>query len=311
MDKINSWIFETLGSWTLEYFGLWLIVAAGLALILIITLIAVAICHAKNKKKIKALKAENAEKPKAAEQDEAELREKIRAEVIAEQGENAEKMEEARHAADLLSTRVDDQRRKIDELEDSNKEKQNRINELSAMLEQANSSAGSVNRDLYRQINELNQTVRDQENEINLLKAENAQIKAQALQQQLAATTTEAKPARAAKSAAATKSSASAKSAPAKSAPAAETTAVAEPAADDDDEYDEYYDDYGDENSAIKVTLKFDRNKNNWIVLRSDTDRTYRRLATKQEALVIAKDLARRLHAQLVVHRKDGKFQKI
>ena len=51
--------------------------------------------------------------------------------------------------------------------------------------------------------------------------------------------------------------------------------------------------------------------RNAWIILRSDTDRTYRRLATKQEALVVAKDLARRLHAQLVVHKKDGKFQHI
>ena len=51
--------------------------------------------------------------------------------------------------------------------------------------------------------------------------------------------------------------------------------------------------------------------RNAWIILRSDTDRTYRRLATKQEALVVAKDLARRLHAQLVVHKKDGKFQRV
>ena len=49
----------------------------------------------------------------------------------------------------------------------------------------------------------------------------------------------------------------------------------------------------------------------NWVILRSDTDRTYRRVATKQEGLPVAKDLARRLHAQLVVHKKDGKFQKL
>lgn len=85
--------------------------------------------------------------------------------------------------------------------------------------------------------------------------------------------------------------------------------AVKEPEDDDDD--DEYYDDYGDASSAIKVTLKYDRIKMNWIILRSDIDRTYRRVATKQEGLPIAKDLARRLHAQLVVHKKDGKFQKL
>ena len=83
---------------------------------------------------------------------------------------------------------------------------------------------------------------------------------------------------------------------------------VREPEYDDDDD-DEYYDDYGDASSAIKVTLKYDRIKMNWVILRSDTDRTYRRVATKQEGLPVAKDLARRLHAQLVVHKKDGKFQ--
>ena len=40
-------------------------------------------------------------------------------------------------------------------------------------------------RSVYRTINELNQTNRDQADEINLLKAENAQIKAQALQQNI------------------------------------------------------------------------------------------------------------------------------
>ena len=85
---------------------------------------------------------------------------------------------------------------------------------------------------------------------------------------------------------------------------------VREPEYDDDDD-DEYYDDYGDASSAIKVTLKYDRIKMNWVILRSDTDRTYRRVATKQEGLPVAKDLARRLHAQLVVHKKDGKFQKL
>jgi len=90
-----------------------------------------------------------------------------------------------------------------------------------------------------------------------------------------------------------------------------QTAAVKTDSPSAEDEYDEYYDDYGDETSAIKVTLKFDRVKNNWVILRTDTDRAYRRLSTKQEALMIAKDLARRLHAQLVVHKKDGKFQHI
>ena len=313
VGKINGWLVENLGAWTLEYFGLWLIIAAVLALVLIITIIAVAACHAKNKKKFKALNEKANGAPKS-DIDEAELREKIRAEITAEQGDGAAKAAEAQNAASILSARVDEQKRRIEELEDGNKEKQNRIDELSAMLEQANSDVGAINNDLYRQINELSQTTREQENEINLLKAENAQIKAQALQQQLAATTAsaEAKPARATTAKAAAAEPKQPARTAKKNVAAAETTAVEDVAQDDDDdEYDEYYDDYGDETSAVKVTLKFDRIKNNWIILRSDTDRTYRRLATKQEALVIAKDLARRLHAQLVVHKKDGKFQRI
>ncbi|MCH5160843.1 MAG: DUF2188 domain-containing protein [Clostridiales bacterium] len=310
VNNINEWVVDTLGTWTVEYFSLWLIVAAALLVILIITFIIAGVGHSKNKKKIKELSAK-ADDGSKSEVDEAALREKIRAEVIAEvgQGDNSAKLDEAQTAARVLSARVDEQKHTIEVLEDSNKEKQNRINALSSMLEQSNASAGTINKDLYRQINELNQTTREQENEINKLKAENAQIKAQALQQKLAATTpTETK--------STAKKSAAAETTATKAAKETKPVKEVKPAPkvveeDDDDEYDEYYDDYGDENSAIKVTLKFDRAKNNWIVLRSDTDRTYRRLGTKQEALVIAKDLARRLHAQLVVHKKDGKFQKI
>lgn len=188
--------------------------------------------------------------------------------------------------------------------------KQKTIDELELKLKNAESNAGDAQNDLYRQLNELNQENKELESENNRLKAENAQIKAQALQQQIAETNR-----------------------PARSREKAETTATAdkpvqraktvkqkepepepietETEEDEDNEYDEYYDDYGDENSAVKVTVKFDRPKNNWVVLRSDTEKTYRRLGTKQEALIVGKDLARRLHAQLVVHKKDGKFQKV
>ncbi|MDE7164711.1 MAG: DUF2188 domain-containing protein, partial [Clostridiales bacterium] len=71
---------------------------------------------------------------------------------------------------------------------------------------------------------------------------------------------------------------------------------------------DEYDNEFGDENSAIKVTLKFDEEKNDWVIDRSDSNRAYRRLATKAEALPIARDLAKRLQAQLIVHNKDGKL---
>ncbi len=287
MDKINDWLVNTLGSWVSDFFGLILIVAAALALILIIMIIAVAVCHAKNKKKLKNLSAS------AGTADDEKLRAEIRAEIEKECETNANDAKEARAAADAAShysdglrAQIAERDRTIDDLKAQNNTLQARIDELGAMLGQANNDS-SVNNDLYRQLNELNQTNKELENENNLLKAENAQIKAQALQQQVAAQKTRA---------------------------ATETTAAtdtAEQQNDEDDEYDEYYDDYGDENSLVKVTVKFDRVKNNWVVLRSDTDRTYRRLGTKQEALVIAKDLARRLHAQLVVHKKDGKFQRI
>ena len=90
---------------------------------------------------------------------------------------------------------------------------------------------------------------------------------------------------------------------------AAKPAAKVEPAEDDDE--DEVYDEFGDENSTVKVKIKYDRDKGNWVITRSDSDRTYRRVTTKQEALSLGKDLARRLQAQLVVHKKDGKFQKV
>ncbi|MDE6029236.1 MAG: DUF2188 domain-containing protein [Clostridiales bacterium] len=75
--------------------------------------------------------------------------------------------------------------------------------------------------------------------------------------------------------------------------------------ADEDDEYDN---EFGDENSEVKVTLKFDEDKGDWVVERTDMNRAYRRLPTKAEALPIARDLAKRLQAQLIVHNKDGKL---
>ena len=131
------------------------------------------------------------------------------------------------------------------------------------------------NDELFKTISDLNRSNKELQDDVNKLKAETARA-------------TESRAARTAK----------------------KPANVREPEYDDDDD-DEYYDDYGDASSAIKVTLKYDRIKMNWVILRSDTDRTYRRVATKQEGLPVAKDLARRLHAQLVVHKKDGKFQKL
>lgn len=283
INKINDWVINTLGSWISTYSGLIFAGAVIIAFILLVAVIIVGACNASKKKKLKKLTAGT--EPT----DEQKLRDEVRAEVEKEHASDTKTVEEARAAADASSRYNDELRgtiaerdKTIDELKEQNSVLQARIDELGSMLGQANSNAGQVNNDLYRRINELNQTNKELENENNLLKAENAQIKATALQQQLAANNARA------------------------TEPASTGAEV-----DEDDEYDEYYDDYGDSNSLVKVTVKFDRVKNNWVVLRSDTDRTYRRLSTKQEALVIAKDLAKRLHAQLVVHKKDGKFQKI
>lgn len=319
MDALNEWALKNLGAWVVDYATLFLIIAVALAVILILTFIIVACCHAKNKKRINALRVQNKRlaSESGGEADNGELRAQVRAEIepiIREQVERE-------YAANAAAAQDGSAAQRIAELEDENLEKQNRINALSAALEQSNSANKSNDSDLYRTINELNQTNKELENEINKLKAENAQMKAQSLQKQLDEATRAASANTSSANNSATTRPTPTRTAPTR--PAAQTQSaepqrtvvkkkpVVETPPDDDDDDDEYYDDYGDETSAVKVTLKFDRVKNNWVILRTDTDRAYRRLATKQEALVVAKDLARRLHAQLVVHKKDGKFQKI
>ncbi len=340
MDAFQSWVVENIGLWVVEYSALILVIATALLLILLLTFIIVACRHAHNNKKFRKLKAElaqaetnggisNADSGAAElspeEREQAELR--IRAEIeesIRTEYETQYLASEAQPSNADVSAYTE----RIAELTSENEEKQRTIDALNDMLSgdgiaAADGDASALRAELdavkaqkneealdFRiKISELREKNTELGNEINLLKAENAQIKAQALQQQLAQKSAESKaqPQRAAK--------------PEKTEPAErikQDVAAPKPKAeaktvqpDDDDEYDEYYDDYGDENSAVKVTLKFDRIKQNWVILRTDTDRAYRRLATKQEALVIAKDLARRLHAQLVVHKKDGKFQRI
>lgn len=191
-----------------------------------------------------------------------------------------------------LQTTIDELNRQIDELRsDSNARLAKQNDEFTARIRN--------NED------EIVRKIAEKDNQINLLLAENAQIKLQLQQQRQRSERTET---------AATETAATRQSATSARPTSTRTTDQAQSAVDnttDDDEYDEYYDDYGDDSSAVKVTLKFDRIKNSWVIMRSDINRTYRRLATKQEALVIAKDLARRLHAQLIVHKKDGRFQKI
>ncbi len=264
-----------LNQWLWEVFGDWIQDLLGLwvilTLALAVVLIVTIIIVAVRHAKNKKKIA--ALKAKAADSpDEAALRKQIREELEAEYKNSAVK-----------SNAEGGDSEQIAELDETVKNQQARIKELKAQLEAAQqkdeAQDKSANASLYRTINELNKRVKAQEAEIARLKGESGADETTAAKSEIAA-------------------------------PQKQKQIEEEPEQEDDE--DDYYDDeYGDESSAVKVTLKFDRIKNNWVILRSDSERTYRRVATKQEALTIAKDLARRLRAQLAVHKKDGKFQKV
>ena len=63
-------------------------------------------------------------------------------------------------------------------------------------------------------------------------------------------------------------------------------------------------------NANIKFRVLFDRAGNSWVIKKDGSDRVVRRLATKEEAMVTAKSLCKKHNAELVVHKKDGKFQR-
>lgn len=60
----------------------------------------------------------------------------------------------------------------------------------------------------------------------------------------------------------------------------------------------------------IKYTVVYDRAKDSWVIKRSGSDRVVRRVDTKEQAMTIARSLCKKHDAALVVHKKDGKFQK-
>lgn len=98
--------------------------------------------------------------------------------------------------------------------------------------------------------------------------------------------------------------SASAAKAPQKS--AQKTTPVVNRAAENDERDEEVM----DENSRVKYTVKYDRAKMNWIIVKEGNERPTRRVATKSEAMQVARELSKKHDAALSVHKKDGKFQK-
>lgn len=139
---------------------------------------------------------------------------------------------------------------------------------------------------------------------VNALKKENASLKKTVAQQKKAAEATNAKLKRSEAQTSAITSSLRR--------PTIETTDEKDDVPDSpNDEYevtDEFAD---DEQESLTVTVKFDRLKNSWIIVRSDSDRVVRRIKTKQEALEVGRDVAKQLKAHFRVHKKDGKFQKV
>ena len=81
---------------------------------------------------------------------------------------------------------------------------------------------------------------------------------------------------------------------------------------DDEDEYEvtASFDDVQQKPPAA-YSVKYDRAKGSWVIVRAGQQRPVRRVATKEEALKIARELAKKTGAGLYVHKKDGKFQKV
>lgn len=61
---------------------------------------------------------------------------------------------------------------------------------------------------------------------------------------------------------------------------------------------------------AVKFTVKYDRVKDTWVIKKDGVDRVVRRVDTKEEAMNVARALCKKYNASLVVHKKDGKFQR-
>ncbi|MBQ4049367.1 MAG: DUF2188 domain-containing protein [Clostridia bacterium] len=62
--------------------------------------------------------------------------------------------------------------------------------------------------------------------------------------------------------------------------------------------------------SAVRYRVIFDKNTHTWIIKKDNAKRVIRRVRTKEEAMRIAKELSKNQETALVVHKKDGKFQK-
>lgn len=324
MNALDKLFIEKLGwLWVVEYSTLFFVLAAAVTLILLITLIIVAARHGKNKREKARLNAriaelENAPAPVADSGeyyfDENAERERLRAElepqIRSQAEEEIRRQVEDEYASIITSnTGVESDaantaaEQEIARLNATVAAQEKRIDELNNALLQSSTAHEGDSEDLFNTINELTAKNKQLQNDVNILRAENSQLKTQAKKEAVLMQARQKQPVAVPK--------AEEKRQPVKPAAAKKPPVKEQPAIEDDDDEDEYDNEFGDENSAVKVTLKFDRVKSTWVIYRSDTERAYRRLGTKQDALPVAKDLARRLHAQLVVHKKDGKFQRV
>ncbi len=317
-------LYSKIGTYFTLY-AILLIVFAIIMVALIITVVILAVQNSKNKKKAKDL--EN----RSGEQDSGELRNRIRTEIEPIIRREIEKEYEDKipksGVTDEQFTRL---KAKLDE-------KDNQIKELGRALEQANAathaiSANSNSNELHKTISDLtlqNSLLTDQNkqlhDEISDLQAEILKLKDQQGKQKVAAEkakqkavekATKEEQEKAAKEQAekearekAAKEKAEQEEQPKpKSVKKKAQPKSAEPVEDDDDE-GMIDNEYGGEDSEIKVTLSYDKMKMDWVIHRSDSERTIRRLPTKHEALPIAKELAKKLGAQLIVLKMDGNFQ--
>lgn len=60
----------------------------------------------------------------------------------------------------------------------------------------------------------------------------------------------------------------------------------------------------------VKFIVKYERAKDSWVIKKEGVNRVVRRTDTKEEAMAAARVLCKKYNANLVVHKKDGKFQK-
>lgn len=65
-----------------------------------------------------------------------------------------------------------------------------------------------------------------------------------------------------------------------------------------------------EKDESVTYRVVYDKEQRNWIVRIDGGERASKRCATKEEAMKVAKDLAKKKDADLSVHKKNGKFQK-